>query len=184
MSVYRQMVRRFWPRNTLGMAYLQWQTQEGRLAEAQQRLGREYQEACWRSEEVQVETDQGVLRAARLRLDQPLEPRLLKAKERLQRTFARQGTGFFRWMPSLLEVELSHYVASMEKICRGHGQLGARLRLAQAIITVFSRNPEFCSPNFFRLALFSPESAWLLLHLRQKRLKDRKANQDCLSKKL
>jgi hypothetical protein len=182
MSIYRQLVRRFWPRNTLGVAYLQWQAQESRLVEARQRLAGDYQAVCRQAEQVQVDTHQGVLRAARLRLDQPLDPMILKIKERLARLFALRGKGFFRRVPSPLEVELSHYLASNEKICRSHGELGARMRWAQKIITIFVRNPEFCSPHYFRLALISPESACLLFHLRQNRLKDRQAIQDYLSK--
>jgi hypothetical protein len=182
MSICRKMLMYFWPRNTLGVAYLQWQAQERRLVEVQQQLGREYEEARRQAEQFQLEPDQGILRAARLRLDQPLDPMLLMVKDRLQRAFARQGKGLFRRMPSPLHVEFSLYVASLEKICRSHGELRGRLRLAQAIMAIFRRNPEFYSPNFFRLALISPESAWLLFHLRKKRLKDRLAIQDFLSK--
>ena len=182
MSIYRKMVMHFWPRNTLGVAYLQWQAQESRLVEAWQRLARAYQGARRLAEQVQIDPDQGILRAARLRLDQPLDPLILKIKERLARWFTLRGKGFFRRIPSPLEVELSHYLAGIEKICRSHGELGARMRLVQAIITVFSRSPEFCSPHYFRLALISPESACLLFLLRQKRLKDRQAMQDYLSK--
>jgi hypothetical protein len=180
MSLYRQLVRRFWPRNTRGMAHLQWQAQESRLVEAQQRLAREYQEVRRQAEQAQADTDQGLLRAARLRLDQPLDAGLLQAKDRLQRTFARQGQGFFRRLPSPLEVELAHYLASLEKICRRHGELADRLRLAQVLMLIFDRHPEFSRPNLFRLALISPESAWLLFRLRQKRLRDRRSVQELL----
>jgi hypothetical protein len=163
-------------------AYLQWQSQESRLLEAQQHLARDYQAACQQAKQVQSETDWGILRAARLRLDRPLDPMLLMVKNRLQRVFARRGKGFFRRVLSPLDVELSQYVASIEKICRSHGEFEARLRLAQAMMAIFQRHPKFCHPHFFRLALTSPESAWLLFHLRQKRLKDRQAIQDFLSK--
>lgn len=182
MSIYRKMVRRFWPRNTLGMAYLQWQAQESRLAEAWQRLARDYQVTRRQAERVQIETDQGILREARLRLDHPLDPMILMIKGRLARLFALLGQGFFRRVPSPLAVELSNYHASIEKICRSHGELGARMRLAQEVIKIFGRNQEFCSPHFFRLAIISPESACLLFDLRQKRLKDRQAIRDYLSK--
>jgi hypothetical protein len=180
MSLYRHLFRRFWPRNTLGMAYLQWQAQESRLVEAQQRLAREYQETHRQAEQAQIDTGQGVLRAARLRLEQPLDAGLLQVKDRLQRTFTRQGQGFFRRLPSPLEVELAHYLASLEKICRRHGELAARLRLAQALMLIFGRYPEFSRPNLFRLALISPESAWLLFQLRQKRLQSRRTVQELL----
>ena len=175
MSPFQKLVRRFWPRNTLGVAYLAWQAQESRLVEAQQRLARDYQAALRQAEQVHVETDQGILRAARLRLDQPFDPMLAMIKGRLQQDFARRGQGFFRRLPPPLQVELAHYAAGMEKICRSLRELEARLRLAQAMMAIFQRHPEFCRPNFFRLALTSPESAWLLFHLRQKRLRDRQA---------
>jgi hypothetical protein len=177
MSISHLLVRHLWPRHTLGVAHLEWQAQEGRLVEAQQRLARDYQGARRQAEQGQIDADQGILRVARLRLDQPLDPRLSLAKERLQRAFARLGQSFFRRLPSPLEVELAHYAAGMEKTCRSHGELGSRLRLAQALMVIFQRHPEFCRPNFFRLALTAPESAWLLFHLRRKRLQDRQAIQ-------
>ena len=152
-------------------------------ASARQRLALEYQAACRQAEQVQIDIDQGILRTTRCRLDQPQDPRLLEVSNRLSRVFALQGRGFFRRMPSLLEVELSQYVASVEKICHSHSELGGRLRLVQAVIMVFGRTPEFCGPNFFRLALISPESAWLLFHLRRKRRSGRQAMQDLLSKR-
>jgi hypothetical protein len=182
MSTYRKIVMHIWPRNTMRSAYLQWQAQESRLAEARRRLDRQYLALRQQAQQVQTEAHQGILRSARSMLDQPPNPMTRKVKDQLARVFALQGKGFFRRVPAPLDVELSYYVASIEKICRSHCELEARLRLAQAIMTLFGRNPEFCSHHFFRLALISPESAWLLFHIRQKRLKDRQAIQDYLSK--
>jgi len=181
MSIYRQMVMEFWPRNTLRVAYLKWQAQESGLVEARQRLARQYLAARRQVEQVQTKAHQGILRAARLLLDQPLDPKLLMGKARLQKAFDFFGKGFFRRVPSPLDVELAHYAASIEKICRSHDELGARLQLAQKIIRIFERIPEFCSPHFFRLALISPESAGLLFQLRIKRRQDRQARQACLA---
>lgn len=175
MSLYLNLVRRVWPRQTLGVAYLEWQVQESRLVEARQRLARDYQAARGQAEQASIEPDQGILRLGRLRLDQPLAPTLMQAQERLQRTFTRLGRGFFRRLPSPLEVELAHYTAGMEQTCRSHRDLAARLRLAQGMMVIFQRQPEFGPPDCFRLALTSPESAWLLFHLRKKRLQDRQA---------
>ena len=182
MSIPRKTIMHFWPRNTLRAAYLQWQAKENRLVEARQRLARQYLASRQHAERMQTKVHQGVLRAALLMLDQPLDPMILTVKGRLQRAFARQGKGFLRRVPSLLEEELAHYVTIIEKICQGHDELGARLRLAQAIIRIFEGDPEFRNAHFFRLAIISPESAWLLLHLRKKRLQDRQAIQDCLAK--
>lgn len=180
MSVYRKMVMHFWPLNTMRGAYLRWEALESRLTEARQWLAWQYLASRRQAEQMQIEARQGVLRAAQLMLDQPQDPIILMAKGRLQKVFARQGRGFFRRVPPPLQVELSHYAARIEKICRTYGELWSRLRLAQKIIRIFDRNPEFCSAPFFRLALISPESAWLCFHLRQKRLKDRQAIQDYL----
>jgi hypothetical protein len=182
MSIYQEMVRRFWPRHTLGAAYLEWQAQEGRLAAAGQRLARDYQAACGQAEQVQIDVRQGILRGARVQLDQPLDPGLSILRGRLQKAFARLGHGLCRRVPRPLEVELDHYARGIGKICRSHLELGARLRLAQATIALFARHPEFCRAHFFSLALNSPESAWLLFHLRQKRLQERQAIQDHLPK--
>lgn len=159
-------------------AYLQWQAQEGRLAEARQRLNRSYLLLRRQARQAQIEPYQGVLRVAQLLLDQAFDPVILMLKGRLARMFALRGQGLCRRVPPLLEVELSHYLANIEKICRSHSELEVRLRLAQAIMSKFSRSQEFCGPRFFRLALISPESAWLFFHLRQKRLKDRRVIQD------
>lgn len=182
MSISRKIVMHIWPRNTMRSAYLQWQAQESKVVEARQRLDRQYLALRQQAQQVQTEAHQGILRAARSMLDQPPNPMTRKVKDQLARVFALRGKGLFRRVPSPLEVELSHYVASIEKICWSYGELEARLRLAQAIITLFGRNPEFCSHHFFRLALISPESAWLVFHIRKKRLQDRQASQDYLSK--
>lgn len=182
MSISRKMVMHIWPRNTMRSAYLQWQAQESKVVEARQRLDRQYLALHQQAQQVQTEANQGILRAARSMLDQPPNPMTRKVKDQLARVFALRGQGLFRRVPSPLEVELSHYIDSIEKICRSHGELEARLRLAQAVMTLFGRKPEFCSHHFFRLALISPESAWLVFHIRKKRLQGYQASQDYLSK--
>jgi hypothetical protein len=178
MSLYRQIVRRLWPLNTMRGAYLRWEALESRLLEARQRLARQYLASRRQAEEGQIDTRQGVLRAAAAMLDQPQDPMLLMARARLQKAFAWQGQGFFRRVPPPLDSELTHYAAGVEKICRTQGELGSRLRLSQKIIRLFDRHPDFCQARFFRLALISPESAWLCFHLRQKRLRDRRTIQN------
>lgn len=182
MNIYPKIVMHLWPRNTMRSAYLQWQAQESKLVQARQWLERQYLALLQQAQQVQTEAHQGILRAARSMLDQPPDLMTRKVKDRLARVFALRGQGLFRRVPSPLDMELSHYIASIEKICRSHSELGARLRLAQAIMTLFGRNPEFCSHHFLRLALISPESAWLVFHIRKKRLKDYQAIQDYLSK--
>lgn len=182
MNFFPKIILHLWPRNTMRSAYLRWQAQEDRLVEAKQRLDRQYLALRQQAQQVQTEAHPGILRAARSMLDQPPDPVTRKLEDQLARVFALWGKGLFRRVPSPLDVELSHYIDSIEKICRSHGELEARLRLAQAIMTLFGRNPEFCSPHFFRLALISPESAWLVFHIRKKRLQDRQASQDYLSK--
>ena len=179
MSFYRQIVRRCWPLNTMRGAYLRWEALESRLLEARQHLARQYLASRHQAEEVHLERRQGVLRAAESML-QPQDQGLLMARVRLQKAFAWQGTGFFRRVPPALNSELIHYAAGVEKICRRQGELTSRLRLCQKIIRLFDRHPEFCHPRFFRLALISPESAWLCFHLRQKRLQDHQAIQNYL----
>jgi hypothetical protein len=182
MSISSKMIMHFWLRNTLRASYLHWQAQESRLIEARQRLARQYLASRRQAEQAQTRAHQGILRAARSMLDQPLDPKLLMVKGRLQKAFALRGKGFFRRVPSSLEIELAHYAASIEQICRSHDKLGARLRLAQALTRIFDGNPELRNARFFRLAIISPESAWLLFHLRKNRLKERQAIQDCLAK--
>lgn len=178
MSLYRKMVMHFWPLNTMRGAYLRWEALESRLTEAHQWLAWQYLASRRQAEQVQIEAHQGVLRAARLMLDQPQDPMILMAKGRLQKAFALLGRGFFRRVPPPVQVELSHYAARIEKICRTYGEQWSRLRLAQKIIRIFDQDPEFGNAHFFRLALISPESAWLCFNLRKNRLKDRQAIQD------
>jgi hypothetical protein len=172
MSIYSQIARYIWHQNTMRAAYRRWQAQEGRLAAARERLHRDCQEFRQQAQQLQAADDQGILRAARRLLEQPLDPGLLMVKDRLARRLALKGRGLCSRVPPPLEVELSRYVAGMEKICRSHGELGARLRLARAMLTIFGRHPEFCRPRFFRLALIAPESAWLCFHLRRQRRQD------------
>jgi hypothetical protein len=170
-----------WPRNTLRAAYRQWQALGNRQAEAQQRLERQYLALHRQAEQVRTAAHQGILRTARLMLDQPVDPMTLMVQGRLQKAFALLGKGFCRRLPSTLEIELARYATRVEDICRSRDELGARLEVAQKIIRIFQRNPEFCRDRFFRLAIISPESAWLLFQLRQQRLRDRQALQACLA---
>lgn len=182
MSIQQKMIMRLWPRNTMRAAYLRWQAQEQRLTEARQQLARQYQISRLQAEQVQAKAHQGILRAARLLLDRPLDPMILTLNDRLQKAFTLVGKGCFRRLTSPLDAELAHYAAGIEKICRSHGELEARLRLVQKIIEIFDQTPEFCCPQFFRLALISPESAWLCFQLHQKRRKNRQTIQNYLSK--
>jgi hypothetical protein len=177
MSISRKIFMCLWPRNTMKAAYWQWQAQEKRLLEVRQRLARQYLVLRQQAEQVHIKTHLGVLRAARLLLDQPLDPGISMVKNRVQKRLAWRGQGCFRRVPSPLAVELAHYAAGIEKLCRSHDELGARLRLAQQVMEIFGRNPEFCSPHCFRLALNSPESAWLIFLLHKQRLKDHRAIQ-------
>jgi hypothetical protein len=172
MSIARALIRHLWPWDTSGAAPRQWLIQEARLVAARERLARDYQAAQRQAGQAQLAADQGVLRAARLRLEQPLDPVTLRVKERLARGFAQTSPGFRRRVPPPLAAELSQYADSIEKMCRSHGELGARLRLAQAMLVLCGRHPGFCTPRLLRLALSAPESAWLVFHLRQKRLED------------
>jgi hypothetical protein len=173
MSIYQRIVLRFWPRNTLRVAYLQWQAQENRLAEARQSLEDQYLATHHQAEQVLTEMHQGILRTARVMLDQPLDPGTLRVQGRLQRAFSIRGQGLWRRAPSPLQVELRRYAAGIGNICRRYGELETRLRWTQEIIGVFAGHPEFCRAHFFRLAVISPESARLLLHLRHQRLQNR-----------
>jgi hypothetical protein len=162
-------------------AYLRWQDDENRLIEARQRLARQYLITLRQAEQVQIKAHLGILRAARLLLDQPLDAAIVMMKDHVQKAFALLGQGYFRRLPSPLEVELGDYAARIGKLCRNHAELEGRLRLAQGIIKIFARSPEFCHLRFFRLAFISPESAWLLLQIRNQRRQQQQEIQDCLA---
>jgi hypothetical protein len=175
MSIYQKIILSLWPRNTLRVAYQRWQAQEHRLAEARQSLEDQYLATRRQAEQVLTEMHQGILRTARVRLDQPLDPGTLRVQGRLQRAFSLRGQGLWRRAPSPLQVELRRYAAAIGNICRRYGELETRLRWAQETIAVFAGCPEFCRAQFFRLAIISPESARLLFHLRHQRLQNRQA---------
>ena len=181
MSIRQKLVMRFWPRNTLRVAYLRWQTQEEQLVEARQRLARQYLISRRLAERMQFSARLGVLRMARSLLDQPLDPPVLMVKERLEKGFAYLGAAYFRWLPSPLDVELEYYIARITAVGRRLGEFEVRLRLAQEIFRIFEQTPEFCYRQFFRLAFTSLESAWLLIQIRTKRHQNRQAIQDCLA---
>jgi hypothetical protein len=181
MNIWQKLVMRFWPRNTLRVAYLRWQTQEDRLVEARQRLARQYLISRRLAERMQFSAHLGVLRTARSLLDQPLDPPVLMVKERLDKGFAYLGADYFRRLPSPLNVELEYYIKKITALGRRLGELELRLRLTQEIFRIFERTPEFCHRQFFRLAFTSPESAWLLIQIRTKRHQNRQAMQDCLA---
>ncbi|MFZ5452904.1 MAG: hypothetical protein ACOZF2_13690 [Thermodesulfobacteriota bacterium] len=176
----QKMILRVWPRNTMRVAYWRWQALEQRLAQARQGLEQQYLATRGQAEQGSAEAQEGILRRVRAMLDQPPDPRVLQPQGRLARAFTRGGQGFCRRAPEPVQVELRRLSDAVEKICRNYSELAARLRLSQEIIQVFAGNPEFCRAHYFRLALISPESARLLFHLRNQRLRNRRTIQDCL----
>jgi hypothetical protein len=181
MNIGEKLIMRYWPRNTLRVAYLRWQTQEEQLVEARQRLARQYLISRRLAERMQFSAHLGVLRTARSLLDQPLDSPVLMVKERLEKGFVYLGAAYFRKIPSPLDAELEYYIARIVAVSRRLGELEVRLRLTQEIFRIFEQTPEFCHRQFFRLAFTSPEAAWLLIQIRTKRHQNRQAIQDCLA---
>lgn len=180
MKISEKLILKLWPRNTLGVASLLFRLQEDRRAAARQGLERQYLLTRYLAEKVLTDPHQGILRTARSRLDRPPVPRLAPAQGRLEKFFNQRGRGFCRPAPLPLQAELRDYAALVGEICRSYGELEARLKTAQEILKVFAGNPEFCRAHFFRLALISPESAWLCFHLRSQRLRERQTRQHLL----
>ncbi len=172
----------WFPWNTLRKAYASWQALESRRLAARQELERRYLSLHQEVESVHIEPYQGLLRAARLALDQPLDPPALKAHNRLKKAFAILGKSLFRQAPAALQMETRRYACHIDAVCRNYEEMGARLLSAQKIIGIFRRNPEFGSTQAFRLALISPEAAWLFYHLRERRLAERQARENCLAR--
>lgn len=168
-------------RDSLRKTYLSWQALETRRLAAHQKLERRYLDLLRVAEAVSLETNQGLLEAARQVLEQPLDPAALKAHHHLKKAFAILGKSFFRRTPAALQMEAGRYASHIEAVCQQYEKLGARLLSAQKIIGIFRRDPEFDNPQACRLALISPEAARLFYHLRQKRLAERQARADCLA---
>ncbi len=168
-------------RNSLRKTYLSWQAMEARRLAAHQELERRYLDLLRVAESVGLETNQGLLEAARLVLDQPLDPETLKAHHHLKKAFAILGKSFFRLAPAALQMETRRYAGHIEAVCQQYEKLGVRLVSAQKIIGIFRRDPEFDRNQAYRLALISPKAAQLFYHLRQKRLAERQTRADCLA---
>jgi hypothetical protein len=172
----------WWPWNSLRKAYLSWQAMESRRLAARKELERRYLDLRQVVESAHLEPNQGLLRAARLALDQPLDPLELKANDKLEKAFAILGKSFFRQMPAALQIEMRRYACHIEAVCRRYEEMGARLLSAQKVIGIFRHDPSFGAPQDFRLALISPEAAWLSFHLRQRRLAECQTKENCLAR--
>lgn len=170
----------WWPWNSLRNAYLSWQAMESRRLAARKELERRYLDLRQVVESVHLEPNQGLLRAARLALDQSRDPLALKAHDKLEKAFAILGKSLFRQMPAALQIEMRRYACHIEAVCQKYEEMGARLLSAQKVIRIFRHDPSFGTNQDFRLALISPEAAWLSCHLRQKRLAERHTKKNCL----
>lgn len=172
----------WWPRNSLRKAYVSWQILEGRRLAARQELARRYLDLRRVAESIRLEPDQGVLRVARLALDQPLDPMGLKSHNHLKKAFAILGKSFFRQAPAALQMESRLYASHIDALCRKYEEMGTRLVSAQKIIDIFRRTPAWGGSHYFRLALISPEAAWLLNQLRERRWAEHQARENCLAR--
>jgi len=170
----------WWPWNSLRRAYVIWQALEARLLAAREELARRHQDLCRVAESLQVKPNLGILRAAQLALDTPLDPVALKSRRHLEKAFAFLGKSLGRRAPAALQRETRRYAGHVDEMCRTYGEVGARLLSAGKIIDIFRLNPEFGAADNYRLALISPEAAWLVYHLQQNRAVERLANKNCL----
>ena len=170
----------WWPWNSLRKAYLAWRVMESRRLAARKKLERRYLDLRQLVESVHLEPNQGLLRTARLVLDRPFDPLGFKVHSQLEKAFAILGTSFFRQMPAALQIEMRRYACHIETVCRKYDEMGARLLSAQKVIGIFRHDPSFGTTQDFRLALISPEAAWLSCHLRQRRLAERQTRENCL----
>jgi len=169
-----------WPWNSLRKAYVSWQGLEGRRLAARQELERRYLDLRQAAESLHLDLDQGLLRAARLALDQPPDLLVHKAYTRLHQDFGFLGKSFWRQAPAELQMELRRYAGHLEALCWKYEEMAARLVSALEIIDILQRHPVLGTSENLRLALISPEAAWLLYQLREKRLVERQATDDCL----
>jgi hypothetical protein len=174
-----------WFRNTLRRAYLDWQALEDKRDAARQELDRHYLALRQMAEDLQTEPSQGIIAAARLMLEQPFDPAALKQHRRLKQAFQVLGKGSCRRAPASLQLEILQYGSRIEEICQQYDGLSARLQLAQEIIGVLRRVPaEPAAATLFRLAITAPEAASVLFFLRQRRLANRQARLDSLTRSL
>lgn len=168
-----------WPWNSLRQAYISWQNLERRHQAARQELGGRYVEVLRVAESLHLDQDMGLLRTTRLALDRPLDPPVAQARDRLQKAFAFLGKSFWRPVPDSLHLEFRRYAGHLENLCLKYEELGARLFLVLKIIDLWQRDPAWGDPKNFRLALISPDAAWLFHQLREKRWAERQARKEC-----
>jgi len=171
-----------WPWYSLRKAYVSWQILERRRLAARQGLEDRYMDVLRLVESLHLDPDMGLLRTARLALDQPLAPLVLQARNRLHKAFALLGKSFWRPAPTPLQMEFRRYAGHLEALCRQYEELGARLVSAQKIIDLFRQTPPWDSIPNLRLALISPEAAWLFHQLRERGLAERQARDHCLAR--
>ena len=171
-----------WLRNSLRRVYGSWQILESRRLAAQQELARQYLALRRVAESLRLETDQGLLRAARLILDQPLDPQMLKAHHRLKKAFAILGKSFFRRAPAALHMEYRQYACHIDALCQKFDEMGSRLVSSQKILEIFHQTPERSRTNYFRMALISPEAARLVIQLGDRRRAEHQARENCLAR--
>jgi len=171
-----------WPWNSLRKAYISWQNLERRHQAARQELGGRYVEVLRVAESLHLDQDMGLLRTARLALDRPLDPPVAQARDRLQKAFAFLGKSFWRPVPDSLHLAFRRYAGHLETLCLKYEELGARLVLAQKIIDLWRQDPARGDPQHFRLALISPDAAWLFHQLQEKREAECQARKECLTR--
>jgi hypothetical protein len=169
-----------WPWNSLRKAYVSWQMLEHRLGAARQELERRYVDGLRVAESLHLDPDLGLLRAARLALERPLEPAALQARERLHKAFAFLGKSFWRPAPDDLQMVSRRYASHIEALCREYEEMGARLVAAQKIIDRWLQNSASGGIQDIRLAFISPEAADLFHQLREKQGAERQGRKDCL----
>ncbi len=135
--------------NTMRKAFLKWQASENQREAAREELNQQYLALLQEAEAAHLDTGSGLLQAAPVMLNQPLDARTHQAQHRLNNAFALLGKGFFRRAPTSLQLDIRHYAAHIDDICRHYHRLSARLRLARQVIQVLQQNPELTDTPIF-----------------------------------
>lgn len=169
-----------WPWNSLRKACVSWQILERRLLAARLELERRYLDLLRLAESLDLDPNQGLLRAARLTLDQPSDPDLQKSRNRLQKAFALLGKSLWRPAPGALQMESRRFAGHIEALVHKYEELGARLVSAQKILDRRRQDPATEGSPVSRLALISPAAARLCQQLRERRRAEHQARQECL----
>ena len=162
-------MRTWRPWKSLRSAYWRWRAMERRCLAARKKLERRYLDL--RQVVESGSSSWNRTRDTWGRCQQPWNGtssrRRLTARTSWPGPLPSWGRAFSGLCPWPCSRKCGRYAGHTEAVCREYEVMGARLRLAEKLIGLFRQDPSGAAPRDFRLALISPEAAWLAYQPRE-----------------